>query len=154
EHPKNAQRRIARGMRRQIARRARRKRALKEALIRCGLFPSDPDKQQELFDQDPYLLRDKALREPLEPHEIGRVLIHLNQRRGFKSNRKEDRKKSRETSELLSEINELAASMHAAGHATLGVHLASRRTADPHTRIRGQHTRRDMLEAEFDAIWD
>lgn len=41
EHSKNEQRRIARGMRRQIARRARRKAVLRKSLIACGLLPAD-----------------------------------------------------------------------------------------------------------------
>ncbi|MFQ5544244.1 MAG: type II CRISPR RNA-guided endonuclease Cas9, partial [Nitrospiria bacterium] len=37
---------------------------------------------------DPYQLRKKALDHRLEDHELGRVLLHLVQRRGFLSNRK------------------------------------------------------------------
>ncbi len=153
EHPKNEQRRIARGMRRQIARRARRKRVLRAALIEAGLFPATAELQSALIELDPYELRRRALSDKLSLHEIGRLLIHINQRRGFLSNRKEDRKKRKETSELLEEINTLAAEIKAAGHNTLGEHFAAVRAASPHTRIRGRHTRRDMYELEFDTIW-
>ena len=37
-------------------------------------------------------LRARGLDENLAPHELGRALFHLNQRRGFKSNRRADRR--------------------------------------------------------------
>jgi CRISPR-associated endonuclease Csn1 len=39
--------------------------------------------------KDPYMLRKRGLDERLEPYELGRALFHLNQRRGFQSNRKQ-----------------------------------------------------------------
>ncbi|QOJ16685.1 MAG: type II CRISPR RNA-guided endonuclease Cas9 [Phycisphaeraceae bacterium] len=154
EHPKNEQRRIARGMRRQIARRARRKKALRAALVEAGLYPAEPAEQGRLDALDPYVLRRRALTEALVPFEFGRILIHLNQRRGFLSNRREDRKRRKETSELLNEISSLAASIEEAGHETLGQHFASIRAGNPRERVRGHHTRRDMYEREFDLLWD
>jgi CRISPR-associated endonuclease Csn1 len=153
EKPKNETRRIARTMRRQIARRARRKRKLKEALIAIGLFPSDSQEQEDLLRQDPYLLRQKALNEQLTAYELGRVLIHLNQRRGFLSNRKMDSQRKKETQGMLAEISELAAKINHNGHATLGDYLASFRN-DPHHPIRNQHTHRNMYRDEFQQIWN
>ena len=150
EHPKNEQRRIARGMRRQIARRARRKAVLRKSLVECGLLPIDSKEQQVLDRLDPYVLRSRALIEPLSKYEIGRLLIHLNQHRGFLSNRKADRSKAKENSEMLSEINELAVQI---GEHTLGHFFAKSRKADPHSKVRGKHTRRDMYIKEFDRIW-
>ena len=40
---------------------------------------------------DPWILRFRALNEAITPHQLGRVIFHLSQRRGFKSNRKTDR---------------------------------------------------------------
>jgi len=161
EISKNEQRRIARGMRRQTTRRARRKRLLRKALVRAGLLPemaalppSDARRitwEREQFQkEDPYSLRRRALREKLELFEIGRVFMHLNQRRGFLSNRKTDRTKKDENSGILVEINELAKKM---GDRTLGEYFAERQAEDPRARLRGQHTRRDMYEQEFEAIW-
>ncbi len=161
EVSKNEARRIARGMRRQIARRARRKRYLRRALVQAGLLPNvallernDPTRVQWEREQfkaaTPYELRTRGLRERLEPHEIGRVFLHLNQRRGFLSNRKGDRAKKKETSDLLHEISQLAAEL---GNQTLGAHLQSILSRNPLDRVRGKHTRRDMLVNEFDAIW-
>jgi len=158
EKSRNEDRRLARQMRNQVRRRARRKRRLRDTLIELGLFPSDPTEQQELYDADPYELRARTLDEELTLHELGRVLLHLNQRRGFCSNRKRDRKDS-EVSGMLAEISDLAADIAQSPARTLGeyLHLKSQamdhaaREVDDH--IRGRHTQRQMLKDEFDLIW-
>jgi CRISPR-associated endonuclease Csn1 len=159
ERSRNEDRRIARGMRRQTKRRARRKRRLRDALITCGLFPSDPVEQDKLYRLNPYELRAKALDERLTPHEIGRVLLHLNQRRGFASNRKKDRGDT-EVKGMLEEISNLAQQIEGSGSRTLGEYLFRKyhsldhasRIEDDH--VRNRHTRRSMLEREFDSIWN
>ena len=88
EVSRNESRRVARGMRRQTARRVRRRKYLQQGLIEAGLFPSDADAMKNLYLLDPYALRAKAVSEKLSPHELGRVFLHLGQRRGFKSNPK------------------------------------------------------------------
>ncbi len=151
EKSKNEQRRIARGMRRQIARRARRKAVLRRALIEAGMYPSDPVARREFDQLDPYALRERALRERLEPFEIGRVLIHLNQRRGFLSNRKADRSKKDESKGMLKEISELETQRDGR---TLGQHFAGLLASNPHQRVRGKHTHRSMFLDEFERIWE
>ena len=85
----NQRRRIARGIRRQTCRRARRKEKLKYLLIHFGLLPDDETRLEALFRQtNPYELRARALKEKLEPWQLGRAIYHLGQRRGYKSNRK------------------------------------------------------------------
>ncbi len=148
EVSRNEDRRTARGMRRQILRRKRRRTILRRALIEAGLFPVEPDKQLDCLSFDPYDLRRRGIHERLQPFEIGRVLLHLNQRRGFQSNSKKDRG-DKEVKGMLKEIDELAGAM---GDATLGEYLAGAH-ADPHARIRSRHTRRAMLRDEFDRIW-
>lgn len=156
-------RRVARGMRRQIARRRRRKTEMRRALVEAGLLPVEPAEIETLFAVDPYELRDRALREKLPPHELGRVFYHLAQRRGFKSNRKKDRVDS-ENKGLLAEISELERRIQESGCRTLGQWLYQKardlshtdRKEDDHVRRHnglGRHTRRAMYEAEFDAIW-
>ncbi len=153
EKSKNEQRRIARGMRRQLARRAHRKRKLKSCLRTAGLWPTDASEVESLEKLDPYLLRRQALGERLEAYEIGRVLIHLNQRRGFLSNRKTDRTRKKEEKGMLAEISGLAEMIADSGQQTLGAYFASMRDRHALTRVRGQHTRRDMFRREFAAIW-
>ena len=85
-------RRDARAMRRRRDRYLGRRSAFLRALIDHGLMPADADEAKLIAERDPYDLRKRALSERLEPYEIGRALFHLNQRRGFKSNRKAERK--------------------------------------------------------------
>lgn len=153
ELSRNEDRRIARGMRRQIRRRSRRRRELKAALVSVGLWPDDPAEQLKLDDRDPYELRQKGLNQRLEPFELGRVLLHLNQRRGFLSNRKKDRG-DKEVQGMLAEINELAEAMEAGKSSTIGEHFAKALKKDRLLRVRGQHTRRSMFEDEFELLWN
>lgn len=159
EKSRSENRRLARGARRQTTRRGRRKRELRDALITAELFPTDLKEQERLYTTNPYELRTRALDEELRPHEIGRVLLHLNQRRGFLSNRRMDRSDS-EAEGMLAEMSELAQQIEASGSRTLGEYLYrkhdhfdhAQRSDDDHVRRR--HTRRVMLETEFDAIWE
>ncbi len=81
--PKNAKRRMVRRARITLARRAQRKRLLRLKLISVGLLPSDADEFKSLLQEtDPWLLRGKGLTQQLTPHQFGRVLLHLAQRRG------------------------------------------------------------------------
>ena len=158
EKPRNEDRRIARGMRRQIARRSRRKRKLRRALVQCGLLPADPAELESLLQENPYELRARALDHRLTPHQFGRVLMHLNQRRGFLSNRKKDRSDA-EVKGMLEEISSLAAAISEANCRTLGEYLHrkyqnfdhARRADDDHVRKADRAIRvRDMLEDEFE----
>ncbi len=84
-----ATRREKRSARRRRDRFKQRQRFLLHELTRAGLFPKSKERRKELQVLNPLALRAKALTEPLKPHEVGRALFHLNQRRGFKSNRKD-----------------------------------------------------------------
>lgn len=84
-------RRAARAMRRRRDRYLRRRATLMKLLARTGLMPADPTAAKALELLDPYELRARGLDEPLPLTHFGRALFHLNQRRGFKSNRKTDR---------------------------------------------------------------
>jgi CRISPR-associated endonuclease Csn1 len=161
EQSKNEQRRIARGMRRQLARRSRRKHRIREALVSVGFLPEvcllrpDDPKRVEWeghahHQADPYSLRVAALTEKLKPYELGRVFLHLAQRRGFLSNRKKDRT-AKETSDLLDEMREVG---DAVGTGTLGQYLLQKSGPDRRERIRNIHTTRKMYEDEFEAIWN
>jgi CRISPR-associated endonuclease Csn1 len=80
--PVNQNRRQKRQLRRSIARRAERKRLLKKTLTDAGLLPQSVLEIESVCAEDPWQLRRKALSEPLTPYQFGRVLLHLNQRRG------------------------------------------------------------------------
>ena len=84
-----AERRKARGARRRRDRFLQRRDNLLNTLTQAGLFSENKGERQELQKKNPLELRALALTEKLHPHEVGRALFHINQRRGFKSNRKD-----------------------------------------------------------------
>lgn len=151
-------RRDARAARRRRDRYLGRRSTFLEALVRHGLMPADADEARLMASKDPYALRARALDEALTPHEVGRALFHLNQRRGFKSNRKADRKsKEGEDGKIESGAKALDAAMKDAGARTLGEFLAGRETK--RVRMGGDNQTYDFypqrrhVEAEFEAIW-
>ncbi len=152
EEPSGQTRREARSARRVHARRRGRKRKLRKLLQAHGLLPTDEKELARLMATDPYPLRARALDDPLTLHEVGRVLYHLCQRRGFKSNRKSsgqsDGKVAKETAALQEEIDQ-------SGCRTLGEYLASIGRELTHgERVRNRYTLRAMYEHEFTSIWD
>jgi len=172
--PLAVERRAARAMRRRRDRFKQRQRALLKHLEKDGLFPTSAEDRRALEILDPFELRARALETPLTLHELGRALFHINQRRGFKSNRKTDRGADDDTGKIAVGIDRLRARMDEEGARTFGAFLHMRRAsaASPNaipsvrTRLRpeeGENARgdgydyypgRDLLEEEFDAIWD
>lgn len=151
-------RRDARAARRRRDRYLGRRSALLETLIRYGLMPEKADEARLIAARDPYALRGLGLDERLEPHEIGRALFHLNQRRGFKSNRKAERgRKENEDGKIESGAKALDAAMKEAGARTLGEFLNGRDTK--RVRMGGENQAYDFypqrrhVEDEFAALW-
>ena len=84
-----APRREARSSRRRLRRHRHRNERIRYMLVKENIVSQD--QLEHLFHgklEDIYKLRVKALDEKLEGEELARVLIHLSQRRGFRSNRK------------------------------------------------------------------
>ncbi|MBL9122083.1 MAG: type II CRISPR RNA-guided endonuclease Cas9 [Planctomycetaceae bacterium] len=158
ERSRNEDRRIARGMRRQVRRRARRKRLLREALISVGMWPAETAEQETLLALNPYELRRRGVSERLELHEFGRVLLHLNQRRGFLSNKKKDRGDP-EASKMLAEVKHNEELVSSEGLATIGELLAQRNSTLDHRNrrdddhVRNRHLSRKQLVDEFRVLW-
>jgi len=147
--PLNQERRQARLRRRQLRRRRERRRLLGDQLCAAGLLPSrDSSDWDQAMKHDPYDLRRRAFEgETLSPHEIGRAIYHLAQRRHFKGRDidevsdaadDEDDRKAAAARELKREGK------------TLGAWLAAR---GPHERKRGEHATRDSVEDEFATVW-
>lgn len=84
----NVDRRLARSQRRRRLRLRHRKLRLLKLLISAGLLPTDIEQRRALAALDPYEIRARGCEKELTLFEIGRLLLHLNQRRGFKSSRK------------------------------------------------------------------
>ncbi len=118
-------RRDARAMRRRRDRYKGRRTALLKALRHYGLLPRDQMAAKALEIFDPYILRVTALDEEITLHQLGRALFHLNQRRGFKSNRKADRVAG-EDGKIASGTKALDAEMERLQARTLGEFLLKR----------------------------
>lgn len=154
-------RRLARQMRRRRDRYLNRRAALLNLLIDLGLMPADAAAAKRLERLDPYAVRARGVRERLSPHELGRAIFHLNQRRGFRSNRKTD--KDSEAGKIKPAITRLRELMAETGALSLGDFLNRRRRSGlpVRTRLKGQgakaeyeyYPERSLLEEEFDAIW-
>ncbi|SMH60270.1 type II CRISPR RNA-guided endonuclease Cas9 [Azospirillum agricola] len=130
-----ADRRLARSMRRRRDRYLRRRTVLMNALAAAGLMPPDPADRKALEHDDPYTLRARAVAEPLPPHQLGRALFHLNQRRGFKSNRKAAGDEN-EAGKVKTGISALKEELAASGAGTLGQWLAARHARREPVRAR------------------
>lgn len=158
-----AARRLPRSMRRNRDRYLRRRRNLLNALSRFGLMPAGESERRAIAQLNPYALRAQALMRKLAPYEMGRVLFHLNQHRGFKSNRKVDRAGDNEGGLIRDAARDLQAELLRHGHRTLGQYLASRHARRDGVRVRlagsGKtsaypfYPLREMVKAEFDAVW-
>lgn len=151
-------RRDARAMRRRRDRYLGRRSALVDVLIKHGLLPAEKRAGNALHSEDPYALRVGALDEKLAPHQIGRALFHLNQRRGFKSNRKADRVlKDNEDGKIASGTKALDQTIAESGARSLGEYL--HRQDVKRVRMRPEadgyyfYPDRRHYEYEFEQIW-
>ena len=179
--PLAVKRRIARGLRRRRDRMLKRKKRLINQLIAFGFFPEDKEarKRLETLYPNPYALRAAGVERALKPEEFARALFHLNQRRGFKSNRKLDKepdagagadaiKKSSEESAMKAGISELRKTLKER-HYTAGQLFNERLGQGARVRNRSvlitkggkeqlestyeMSIDRQMVADEFDAIW-
>lgn len=164
-------RREARTMRRRRDRLLKRKARMMRTLIEYGFFPAEEIQRKALETLNPYALRAKGLDEALTPSEFGRALFHINQRRGFKSNRKTD-KKDNDSGALKTAINKLRETLRAESCRTVGEWLHKRNEANQTVRARYRQNKtikddgktkidkyydlyidRAMIEHEFDQLW-
>ncbi len=157
-------RRLARQMRKRRDRFLRRRGRLLDALIRHGLMPGDDTERKKLVRLDPYSLRRRGLGEPLTLAEFGRALFHLNQRRGFRSNRKIDKGTDEESGKIRSAVTATRGLLDREKARTVGEWLARRheKREPVRSRLRGLGAKatydlyvdRDMIAQEFDTLWD
>jgi CRISPR-associated endonuclease Csn1 len=169
EESRAAKRRQARLARRQTQRRQRRLYKVFHLLQRIGLLPAGSrvevlDRLQHELEQRfpettvlPWFLRARSLDQALEPHELGRALYHLAQRRGFLSNRVGGKENDEERSRVKGAIKGLAEKIEAAGKRTLGEYMASlnaREKLRNSPEFSEHYTHRSMFEHEFAMIWD
>ena len=164
-------RREARAMRRRRDRLLKRKSRMMQTLVAHGFFPKVEAERKALETLNPYALRAKGLDTALTPAEFGRALFHINQRRGFKSNRKTD-KADNDSGALKTAIAKLRQNLLDTGFRTVGEWLHKRDAAGQTVRARYRQEKvlkedgktridksydlyidRAMIEAEFDTLW-
>ena len=155
---KNAERTKKRGMRRNNQRFKMRRDYLSTLLKENGMF--DP-RLMTLPTYELFELRAHAVTQPIGLKELGRVLILLNQKRGFKSNRKAN-KEEKETA-YKDKIKELETNRKA-GENTIGQQLFKELDEVPtnadnkrllhSVRLRDRVYLRKSYQEEFDKIWE
>ena len=104
-----APRRQARSQRRTIRRRRFRKERIRNLITSVGLMSREDIEKlfaDTGYEKDVYTLRAEGLDRLLEKEEWVRVLIHLNQRRGYRSNSKAEEAQDKETGAVLSALAE------------------------------------------------
>ena len=175
EISKRTQRRLQRVIRIRYARKRTRKIKLLEALADHGLCPV---KTIDLYhwrttkefphgalkswlDLNPYALRSKALEEKISLFELGRILYHFSQRRGFPLTERSLAATQSALFKGFPKSNRFGISdvQHHLKHQYLGQYLAqlyplpyqSYRT--PKERIRNRYLARDAYNCEAQAIW-
>lgn len=165
EVSKNAIRREKRQLRRQNFRRKMRKRKLAKKLQEYGMFPATDNidsaitmsrfnpKVSSFFKINPYECRAKAVNGgKLTLMELGRLLYHFSQRRGYKENLQSGGDEEGvifEGKDGKIGINETRQKVQEYG--TLGNYLAQVDTRQE--RVRNRYTTRQMYIDEFEEIW-
>jgi len=179
--PKNVKRRESRLGRRRLQRLAKRKKKIRNYLVLCDMLPpslkNNNNPEEELNKIGcPYLLRARALDHQLTRYQMGRVLLHFANYRGFQSNKKtlagdliddqdtidyldlNDGGDSKEEKGYLGEISELKEKIVGSGFRTLGEYLYNLpEGATKRNRIHSggsQRTDRSMYKFELGLIWD
>ena len=151
-----APRREARSARRRLRRHQHRLERIRRLLIvekivsQAGLDTLFEGKLEDI-----YALRVKALDAPVSNTEFARILLHIAQRRGFKSNRKSGT--SKEDGELLAAVTANRALMSEKGYRTVGEMLLKDPQYSANKRNKGGKylatVGRDMVEEEVRAIF-
>ena len=148
EISKNRKRTMRRTQRKGFDRYQLRRKALTDLLIGNGFFPGS-----DLLALDQlslWGLRAKAVTQKVELKELGRILYHLNQKRGYKSSRKEENLDKKDT-EYVAEVKSRHQDLKEKG-LTIGQKFYPELEANPNYRIKQQVYPREAYIDEFNAI--
>ncbi|UOO82253.1 type II CRISPR RNA-guided endonuclease Cas9 [Uruburuella testudinis] len=156
KQPTSVERRKKRGARRNRDRYLARRSRLLAQMIAFGLQPENQSERRELAKQEPLALRAKGISEQLTPFELGRALFHLNQRRGFQSNRIAKRQGGEDEAGLKKGIHALEGRLQESRQ-TLGQYLYARLEKNLNTRLSKEETderwtSRQMYRDEFERL--
>ncbi len=164
----NETRRTKRGMRRSNQRYKHRRFLLNKELTRLNMLPNLQLIQLSALDL--YGLRDKAVRsEKISLEELGRIFLHLNQKRGYRSNRKanadekeatesetqQDENKPERKKGYLDLISDREKALDTEG-VTIGQYFYHKMLKDEgkHVQVKKEIFLRASYMEEFDRIWE
>ncbi len=158
--PLSVERRLAHSASTRRDRQIMRTKHLCSLLRKYGLLPAQGG--FSIADRNPYKLRANAVHKKIDLFGIGRAILHINKRRGFKSNRKADKKSdASEAAGMKAGISRLRLAL---GDKTLGEFLYERKKSGLPVRMRAEaiksknqyeiYAERDMYEEEFRRIWE
>ncbi len=151
-----APRRAARSMRRRLRRHRHRNERIRNLLLSVSLLTED--ELSNLFVgqlEDIYKLRVRALDQRVSNLEFARILLHIAQRRGFRSNRK--LASSKEDGDLLQAVSANRALMAEKHYRTVGEMFYKDALYENNKRNKGGNyistVSRDMVEEEVHALF-
>lgn len=162
EHPKDGSslalpRRTARGARRRLRRHRHRIERIKNLIVSSAIITQK--ELEKLYDgkiDDIYKIRVEALDKKLNNEDFARLLIHLAQRRGFKSNRKSEAK-DKDAGKLLKAVEENRALL-SQGYRTVGEMLYNDEKFKDHKRNKSEDYSgtigRALIEEEIKLIFE
>lgn len=150
----NKDRTLKRTARKTLHRYKLRKKELYTLLEKEGMLP----KEQLLFNissLELFGLRDKAARKQISLEELGRIFLHLNQKRGYRSSRKGDAQEEggKKLSDYLQEIKDRKDLLERE-QLTIGQYFFKKLQENPWHRIKQNVFPRECYIAEFNKIWD
>ena len=151
---KNRDRTLKRSQRRNNHRYKLRKHLLSKLLIEKQMMP-EPELILKITSIDLYALRNKAVTEQINLAEIGRIFLHLNQKRGYKGSPIEESEEQNKAdqSNYLEQIESRKKILTERG-ITVGQYLYSLLLEDPKARLKNLIFPREAYIAEFDKIWE
>lgn len=141
---KNADRTNMRTARKTYDRYQMRRSNLKDALASVGIIPTEIVKPIDLW-----MLRSKAATERIELSELGRVLLHINQKRGYRAGKEDYVDAS--SSKYVQTVNDRYQYL-LDNHLTIGQYLYSELSKDGSFRVKDLVYPRAAYIAEFDTI--
>ncbi len=151
-----APRRDARSSRRRLRRHRHRNERIRALIVRQGVLSDE--ELSRLYEgelDDIYTLRVSALDRRVTNEELARILIHISQRRGFRSNRK--KASTKEDGAILEAVNENIKRMEEKGYRTVAEMLLLDGDFSEHKRNKGGNyittVTRDMVADEVKTVF-
>lgn len=135
---KNAKRTQKRTQRKGYDRYQQRRENLTKLLRKLDMLPDE--ELIKLSAIQLWQLRAKSVQEKISLPELGRVLYHLNQKRGYRSSRKDDAETDKKQTEYVKEVNNRYDELKQTGK-TIGAFFYEQLKADPFFRCKTGFTR-------------